>query len=175
VLKGKAIFADMKEAVLLLGANLGDPPSVFRQVARELDGATIRILSLSAVYCSPAWGFEGDDFHNQAILISTSLDPSSLLEQLLAIEQKFGRVRNESGVYSSRPIDIDILVFGSEVVVNDHLQIPHPRMHLRRFALLPLHEVMPGYVFPDGRSVEQLIADCADNAQVFPLNPNPGE
>ncbi|MFN3343935.1 MAG: 2-amino-4-hydroxy-6-hydroxymethyldihydropteridine diphosphokinase [Flavobacteriales bacterium] len=165
----------MTEAVLLLGANLGDPPSVFRQVARELDRTDICILSLSAVYCSPAWGFEGDDFHNQAILISTSLDPSSLLEQLLNIEQKFGRVRNENGAYNSRPIDIDILVFGSEVIVKDRLQIPHPRMHLRRFALLPLLEVMPGYVFPDGRSVEQLIADCTDTAHVFPLNPNPGE
>lgn len=134
--------------VLLTGSDLGD-----RQANLELALALIathigEIIRTSDVMETEPWGFESDtQFLNQAILISTDLDPELLLQQILNIEQEIGRVRKETQ-WTSRIIDIDILCAERLVYQADNLVIPHKHLHERKFALAPLCQLVPQWVHP---------------------------
>src|SRR5690606_25287378 len=106
----------MYKTVLLLGGNEGDVPAVFVKVLRMLEEAGT-VEQTSALYCSESWGFESEnEFINQAVIFNTHLSPGELLDFLLSVEKKLGRVRQNNGVYSSRNIDIDILFTGDRIV-----------------------------------------------------------
>lgn len=98
-------------------------------------------------------------FLNQALVVETALTAHEVLKEALSIEADLGRVRKEgSWVYSSRPMDIDLIFYNDEVIETPELTIPHPRMHLRKFVLAPLTEVMPDYRHPLlGKSVKELL------------------
>ena len=110
------------------------------------------VVAFSKVYETEPWG-EFDtpqqDFLNRGLLVETTLNAHEVLHEALAIEAEMGRVRKEgSKLYSSRPMDIDLIFYNDEVIESAELTIPHPRMHLRRFVLEPLAEIMPDYRHP---------------------------
>ena len=111
----------------------------------------------------------GQVFLNQAVGLCTGLDPSGLMRVILELEAELGRVR-KPGIMESRPIDIDILLFDQQVISSEELVIPHPLMHLRRFALQPLAEIAAELMHPVlGQSITELLAVCSDPHWVNPI------
>ena len=158
----------MNKAVLLLGSNLGDSQFLFQQ-ARSLIIDRLGMLNLqSALYQSPPWGFEHENnFLNQVLLLETDLTTGEILQTCLQIEKYLGRKRKENKGYSARVIDIDILFVNDEVLETDQLILPHPRLHLRKFTLLPLVELIPDFVHPTlQKSIQELLVACEDNSEV---------
>jgi len=131
-----------------IGANLGDPA---RQIAAAVDGLKnlphTRLTAISAIYrTAPVGGPEQPDYFNAVARIDTALDPDELLRELLAIEREQGRTRSVAN--APRTLDLDLLLYASRIISQDHLSVPHPRMHLRRFVLEPLLEIDPECILP---------------------------
>lgn len=106
-----------------------------------------RLSRASRLYRNPAWGHtDQPDFVNAVALLETTLDPRALLAGMLAIERAFGRERRQR--WGPRILDLDLLLFGDSVVVEPGLQVPHPHLHERAFALVPLLEVDPEAIIP---------------------------
>lgn len=151
----------MNTAILLIGGNLGDREANLSK-AVQLIRKIADVKKISALYQTAPWGsVEQPDYLNQALLISTSLDALTLLHTLLDIEREIGRIRQEK--WGSRVIDIDLIFFNSDIISSPELKVPHPRLHLRNFVLIPLKEIVPGYIHPVfNQTVEQLAAACID-------------
>ena len=173
----------MNRAYLLLGSNMGNREQMLSDAVEllieelmpdylEVEDLAEAVNTSSVIETEP-WGFESDEkFLNQAFMCLTDKSVAEVLEVCLGIEQQLGRERSGSGVdekgervYSSRVIDIDILLFdqGSDegfvpqVVAQENLQIPHPRMHQRLFAVEPLAEIAKDYMVPGvGKTVGAL-------------------
>lgn len=158
----------MNEVYLCLGGNLGDCLATFEQVYALIGQKVGKITMQSSLYQSQAWGMQSaPDFLNQVIKVETELSVENLLDFLLEIEKKLGRKREETAVYQSRLIDIDILFFNKKVVKTATLEIPHPRLHLRKFVLEPLNEIAPNFVHPTlNKTVAELLVLCPDNGQI---------
>lgn len=147
-----------------MGSNAPDAQHWLQRALNQLPEVG-EVLSVSGVYASPSWGFDGPDFCNAAVLLQTNQSPLQVLRGLLAIETQLGRVRNASGPrYTSRTIDLDLLTWADAVVDEPDLQIPHPRLADRRFALLPLQELVPNWLTPvDRETIGILLERCVDN------------
>ena len=158
----------MSTAYLLLGSNLDNRLDALEKSRDWLSKYAGRIIDCSSVYESEPWGFESDvKFLNQVVVIETSLDPPALLDTLLQIEKRLGRMRKVTPGYESRTIDIDILFYDDRIILNEQLTVPHPRLHERRFALVPLTELNGELVHPVlGKSVRQLSEECTDTGEV---------
>ncbi len=138
-----------KEVLLLLGGNEGDPLSLFEAVERSIGTSNGSILARSRDHWTEPWGFEDDRlFLDRALLIRTALSPDALMRNCLEIERQFGRTRKAGSTYGPRPIDIDILLIGEEMMRTELLEVPHPRMHERAFALAPAADIVPLWVHP---------------------------
>jgi 2-amino-4-hydroxy-6-hydroxymethyldihydropteridine diphosphokinase len=126
-----------------------------------------KIVGISSVYETEPIGLEGGgDFLNLVICLETDLSPSGLLGRILMTESKLGRVRCETR-YTSRTIDIDILLYNDKIIESESLSIPHPRLHLRRFVLVPLNELAPDLTHPvSGETIKELLDSCTDNSRV---------
>ncbi len=160
-------------AAVGLGGNVGNSVRVLQQAFDALASLPdTRLLATSALYRTPAWGLEDQaDFINAAAALETSLDAGTLLEQLFAIERRFGRVRAADGSdrWGPRTLDLDILLFGDAVVDMPGLRVPHPRLHERAFALVPLLDVLPDAVIPGvGPAREALAALDATGVAALP-------
>ena len=141
-----------------LGSNLGDRQSNLAEALQSLR-AHVRIERISPVYeTEPVHVTDQPRFLNGAVALETELGPRELLERLLRIERELGRERGEGPRFGPRPIDLDLLLYGEEVVDEPGLNVPHPRLAERRFALEPLHELDPDLRLPDGRRVQELLA-----------------
>jgi 2-amino-4-hydroxy-6-hydroxymethyldihydropteridine diphosphokinase len=141
-----------------LGANLG-PREVTVRRAMELLGETedVQVVAVSELReTDPVGVVDQPPFLNGAATLETTLSPRELLDALLAIEQSLGRVRDER--WGPRTIDLDLLLYGKEVVDEPGLRVPHPRLHERGFALEPLAELEPGLEIPGRGSVSALLA-----------------
>ena len=161
------------DTVLLLGGNIGDTAGMLKEACRQIAQQIGPIEKQSALYGSEAWGFEAEHhFVNQAVVASTRLSPTLVLDKALAIEAALGRTRSGNG-YSSRTMDIDIIFYGNQVIDNaPRLIVPHPRMHLRNFVLIPLCDIIPEYVHPVfGKTIRQLLGECTDTSGVWRLQP----
>lgn len=156
-----------KKYVILLGGNIGNVADTFRKVLETFKESDIKVVSQSSLYRTQAWGMTGADFLNQALEIHSTKDAPELLAFLLELEQKFGRFRTFSETYQSRTIDIDIIHAFDQVINIENLIIPHPRMHLRKFALLPVSEITPDWIHPglNKRCIE-LAMECPDSSFV---------
>ena len=139
-------------AVVGLGGNVGDSVRVLGEALDALGELPwTRLLSASALYRTPAWGVEDQaDFINAAAALETALEPGALLEQLFGVERRFGRVRAVDGSdrWGPRTLDLDLLLYGEVIIDETGLRVPHPRLHERAFALVPLVDVLPGAVIP---------------------------
>lgn len=154
---------------ILLGSNMGDREVVLDNAIKEIEKRCGRIVNKSSLYESEPWGFDTDlYFLNQAIAVETELEPHDLLKELLTIEAELGRRRNENHIgYESRPIDLDIIYIDDMINNDDDLILPHPRMHLRRFVLVPLSEISPDFVHPILRESNSTLLDmCEDQSEV---------
>lgn len=160
-------------AVVLAGGNLGDVKSNLMQALRLLQEQVGTVVRASSIYLSAPWGMEGaPPFLNQAWLIETNWSAARLMDTLLNIELRMGRERSHPDVgYQNRTLDLDILLMVDEVY-QGQLNIPHPRLHLRRFALMPLVEVWPDWRHPQlGLTADELLQQCEDQGAVERLTP----
>ena len=125
------------------------------------------IQKIAPVYKTPSWGFEGDDFYNTCIQVSTFQAPEKLLHSLLAIEKKIGRVRNNQPEYQNRVIDLDILLFDDEIIFSKTLTVPHPKMLARKFVLVPLNDIAPFLLHPIAKKkIEHCLQHCNDSLEI---------
>lgn len=140
-------------AYLCLGSNLGDRAGTMARATGLLARAGLTILSRSSLYETPPWGpVPQGPYLNMVAVVETELSARELLNLLLGVEHAFGRDRSRETRFGPRTIDIDILLFGDEAVDEPDLEIPHPRMMERAFALVPLVEIAP-YLRVGGVSV----------------------
>lgn len=149
-----------KLVLIGMGANLGDPVgSICKAVEKLRENPRITLLQCSSLYRTEPVGKAGQDwFVNGVIQCETSLEPEQLLLELQAIEHRFGRVRRER--WGPRTLDLDILAFGELILEREGLTIPHPRLHERRFVLIPLHEILPEWRHPRlRRTCHELLQD----------------
>jgi 2-amino-4-hydroxy-6-hydroxymethyldihydropteridine diphosphokinase len=149
-------------ACIGLGSNLDDPAAQVRAGIAALDAlAGSRVLSCSALYRTAPVGVAAQpDFINAVCLLETSLDAASLMRALLEVERRHGRVRGaEKG--GPRTLDLDLLLYGEEILDSPEVTVPHPRLHERAFVLAPLAELAPDLVVPGRGPVRALLAACA--------------
>ena len=159
----------METCFVLFGSNMGDKEAAFDQACLFINNRCGRVVKVSTAYESEPWGFEAEQwFLNRIIVVETELSPMDLLHQLLDIERELGRVRHpEIKGYTSRTVDLDLLYYGSRIINSDMLTVPHPRLHLRRFALVPLCEVAPDFEHPVFKMTqEELLQQCPDECIV---------
>jgi 2-amino-4-hydroxy-6-hydroxymethyldihydropteridine diphosphokinase len=142
-----------------LGANLGDRERTLREAVAALDAEKdLEVVAVSTLReTEPVGVGEQPLFLNGAAALETTLAAAELLDRLLAVEQRFGRVR-VPGEHGPRTLDLDLLLYGEEQIEASGLTVPHPRLHERRFVLEPLAELDPGLIIPGRGGVESLLA-----------------
>ncbi|MFA8300039.1 MAG: 2-amino-4-hydroxy-6-hydroxymethyldihydropteridine diphosphokinase [Hyphomicrobiales bacterium] len=156
----------MALAYLLIGGNQGNREQ-FMNMAVDMIKEYGEIQKLSSIYETKAWGFTTEQsFLNQVIALSTSLSPYLLLEVAQKIEHELGRIR-KSQQYSSRTMDVDILFYDDIISEDPKLTLPHPRLHLRKFTLIPLNEIAPKLIHPKfKKDIELILNECDDDLDV---------
>ena len=148
----------MTLAYVALGSNLGNPRQQLLDAMEALANLPeTRLLQRSRLYRTPPWGvLEQPPFINAAVELDTALPPHALLDALLAIEQRAGRVRAERN--GPRTLDLDLLHVDGVRLADPQLTLPHPRMAERAFVLLPLHDIAPTLRLPGQATVAELLA-----------------
>jgi 2-amino-4-hydroxy-6-hydroxymethyldihydropteridine diphosphokinase len=157
----------MKIVFLGIGTNLGNREENLDLAVTRIEEYIGKVEETSSVYETEPWGFRSrDEFLNQVIKIKTKLSPSGLLKKILMIESQLGRVREEEQ-FSSRIIDIDILLYENTIVDDKNLKIPHPLMMERKFVLVPLTEIAPDLLHPVLKETfAALLKSCKDKSEV---------
>ena len=160
----------MNIVYLLLGSNLNERILMLRNARSEITSSAGKILRQSAVYESEPWGFQSaHPFLNQVIVVETEHSPQQLMGLIGDIEKRLGRTRHSGPGYVSRTIDIDILFFNDEVICEQDLIIPHPRIQDRKFTLIPLSELDGSFIHPgSGKTITEMISECRDTLNVYP-------
>ena len=147
-------------AYVALGANLGDPIGTLLEACDALQRLPkCHDIRVSGFYRTAPIDADGPDYINAVASLNTQLDPHELLQHLFAIENAHGRERQYQN--APRTLDLDLLLYGDQTINTTDLVIPHPRMHLRAFVLLPLAELNPKLTLAQG-SIQQLLDACAD-------------
>lgn len=153
-------------AYIGLGSNLGDRLQWLRLAAEALDNAGISVRQRSSYYrTEPVEVVDQEEFINQVVECSSALSAPQLLSACLQMERSLGRVRTrEKG---PRTVDLDLLLYGDAVLKTAGLEVPHPRMHLRAFVLVPLVEIAPDARHPVlVLTARELLRQCPDRSRV---------
>lgn len=149
---------------IALGSNLGDSLATLEAATAELAAiGGIQLQAKSSWYITKAVGPPQPDYLNGCIILRVEINPEELLQTLLAVEQQFGRVRQER--WGPRSLDLDLLLYDDLIIDTPNLQVPHPRMQERAFVLVPLAEIAPDWVEPvSGFVIRDLVkkVDCSD-------------
>jgi 2-amino-4-hydroxy-6-hydroxymethyldihydropteridine diphosphokinase len=157
-----------RERVFLsLGSNVGRRPDHLRRALRLIEAdPSIEVAGTSFLYKTSPLGYTAQrDFLNGAVEIRTSRDPAALLNRLQEIEKKVGKSVPFPG--GPRKIDIDVLFYGKRVVRRKNLIVPHPRLHGRKFVLVPLKELAPRFLHPRlGKTTARLLRECRSSETV---------
>lgn len=155
------------QVILSLGSNQGNRLSMITTCIDLIHSEIAVVVKVSKIYETPAWGFDSEPFYNAAILIQTSKSPQKILNQVLKVERKLGRVRSEASGYQSRLIDIDIITFDEEIIATENLQIPHPLLQNRKFVLQPMLDLGLNWEHPTlKKSVAQLLVQTDDVSEI---------
>jgi len=156
-------------AYLGLGGNLGDPRAAMASALRIIDrDPGCRVEAVSSIHRTPPWGeVVQPDFLNCVAAIRTTLSPKELLALCLGTENALKRVRKEPG--GPRVIDVDVLTYDALTLKEPGLEIPHPRMAMRAFVLMPLREIAPGFTL-DGRTIDAML-DQVDREGIAIVEP----
>lgn len=154
--------------LISLGSNMGDRVSYLRNAIEILREEGFEDVDLSGVYETPPWGFNAEtSFYNLCAAGYIELSPSKFMKLLIETEEKLGRTRNPEMRYTSRTLDLDIILWDTLLIDSPLLNIPHPRAHLRRFVLEPAAEIVPEWKHPlFGKSIKQLLGECEDNSPI---------
>ena len=155
----------MFRVYLGLGSNLGDRLEYLSRAVQEI-GSIVSANSISSVYETEPVGMESDTpFYNMALGVDTPFYPPELLLHLKKIERKLGRKRGSH--MQPREIDIDILLYRGYMYEDPMVQVPHPFLEHRRFALEPLNEIAPTAIHPQlNKTIASLLRECRDRAMV---------
>lgn len=158
----------MTRAYLGLGSNLGDRETNLQAACEALDWGPVRLLRCSKRYeTEPVGGPDGQPwFLNQVCEVETRMSPEELLERCLAIETALGRRREQEQRWGPRVIDVDLLLFGDLTRDSPTLTLPHPRLAVRAFVLIPLAELDPEISVPGMGRVDALLKRCGDPHRV---------
>lgn len=156
---------------LSLGSNQGRKLNNLQEAIYEIAESIGAIHKISSVYKTDSWGFKGDDFYNICIAVSTYLPPEELLKNILNIETKLGRKREQNNKYTNRKIDIDILLFDDEIVFSKNIIIPHPRMLDRKFVLVPLAEIAGNTLHPiEKKTLNICLNNTIDTSEIHKIS-----
>lgn len=155
----------MTKAYVALGANLGHPQKALQAALEDLrQTAGVGVTAVSSFYRTAPVESSGPDYVNAVAEVATTLEASELLHVLQRIENAHGRVRPVGVVNAPRTLDLDLLLFGKDTVATPELTVPHPRMHMRAFVLVPLLEIAPDAVIPGLGAARDYVAATADQA-----------
>jgi 2-amino-4-hydroxy-6-hydroxymethyldihydropteridine diphosphokinase len=160
----------MKRVYILTGGNIGDTRGYLRLAVEYIQQMVGEVIQQSSLYCTAAWGkVDQADFINQVLVVETSLSAPACMESLLFIEEKMGRKRLEK--YGPRIIDLDILLFDQEIHDTSLVQIPHPALPKRRFALTPLAEIAGELMHPITlKTITEMLVLCPDSSPVYKMS-----
>lgn len=158
----------MNVAYLCLGGNLGDREALLKAAIEEIKKRVGEVSAISGIYETEAWGVTNQQAYlNVCVEVNTQQTSEQLITSLLSIESDLGRKRDVYHTYEPRTIDLDILFFNDEILELNHLVVPHPRLHLRKFVLIPLNDIAPNYVHPVfQKTITELLNECQDNSDV---------
>lgn len=159
----------MADVYLLLGSNMGNSIQFLADARTHIENELGAILVSSSIYQTAAWGkTDQPDFMNQVVKVTCHLAPEEVLQTILAIEKKLGRLRAEK--WAARTIDIDILFYDLMIINHDNLVIPHPFLQERAFVLAPLAELAPNLEHPIlKKTITTLLANLASDLSVRKL------
>ncbi|MBT4411710.1 MAG: 2-amino-4-hydroxy-6-hydroxymethyldihydropteridine diphosphokinase [Bacteroidetes bacterium] len=162
----------MNELVLGIGGNKENRLFWLKKTADEIGRLIGNIEQFSPVVESEPWGFVSETwFLNQVLLVKTRFKAGEVIRLIHKIETESGRVRE--GVYTDRNIDIDILFFGNDIIREENLIIPHPKLHERLFVLAPMARFMPDFLHPVLRkNISELLAKCKDSTTYHWYSPD---
>jgi len=161
----------METLVLLLGSNMGNKAQNINDAIQLIEKNIGKIDQKSSVYETEPWGnSDQDSFYNQAVLLHSSIAPNELLQKCQAIELQLGRDRAKVQKWLSRTIDIDILIYGNQIIKTPNLNVPHPELPNRNFALIPLMELLPEFEHPElKKPIDELYFESLDELEVLKL------
>ena len=159
----------MNHKVLIsLGSNMGNREENINQAIYSIKLGLGTVLAQSPMYESASWGYDDSSYLNNALCLSTSLEPLKLMDALLHIELIQGRERNHNHGYEARTIDIDVILIEGLVINHPKLKVPHPRMHLRRFVLKPVADIAPDWIHElKSQSLAELLIECKDDSKIM--------
>ncbi|OGS70934.1 MAG: 2-amino-4-hydroxy-6-hydroxymethyldihydropteridine diphosphokinase [Flavobacteria bacterium RIFCSPLOWO2_12_FULL_35_11] len=157
----------LRPTYLSLGSNQGNKLENLQQAVDLIAEKIGSVVKISSVYKTESWGFISDDFLNICIQIATSLNPEKLLKAIHEIEHSLGRTRTSEAGYKARIIDIDVLLFDTEIIFSKELIVPHKDMLNRKFVLVPLAEIAPNLMHPITKQrIQTCLENCTDNSPV---------
>jgi 2-amino-4-hydroxy-6-hydroxymethyldihydropteridine diphosphokinase len=162
----------MNKIFLITGGNIGDRKKNLQTAANAIEENIGNIIKSSSIYETEAWGnTDQAAFYNQVHIVESELAAKEIMNKILAIEKKMGRIRTIKN--AARIIDIDILFFNNEIINDPILTIPHKEISNRRFVLMPLSELDPDLVHPVlNLSINKLLSICKDPLNVTRLETN---
>ncbi len=157
----------LKRVYIALGSNTGNRTGNLQRAINQIFYRIGDVVRVSKIYETPAWGFDGLPFNNACIEVNTRLEPELVLETLLDVENKMGRLRRSDIGYQNRSIDLDILLFENEIIDLERLKVPHPQLANRNFVLFPLNDIASEIIHPVlEKDINTLKSELKNNSEI---------